>query len=151
MLTSARHLQKLCLHVSSRLFDQGSYKRVKRWAPYLLFANGLEELQSLKLLYVPLLLDDLLEILRRCSPTLTHLELRLDQTANRGDAWVDLWEQLASMERLHHLKLERPQPWFHSEYFDYSARSLFVNREEISQGLARLADAEPSRAQNRIS
>jgi hypothetical protein len=81
ILTSAHHLRKLYLHVSSRLIGKGgrTYKRAQRWAPYLLLANGLGELKSLTLLWVPLSLDDLLEILRRCSRTLTYLELRVDQ------------------------------------------------------------------------
>jgi anti-anti-sigma regulatory factor len=147
ILTSAQHLRKLYLHVSSRLVGKGgcTYKRAQRWAPYLLLANGLGELESLTLLWVPLSLDDLLEILRRCSRTLTYLELRLDQKANGGESWWKLWEQLASMERLHHLKLERPQAWFPGMYYTYSARSEFVSRGEVREGLARLVDAEPSR------
>jgi hypothetical protein len=147
ILTSAHHLRKLYLHVSSRLIGKGgrTYKRAQRWAPYLLLANGLGELKSLTLLWVPLSLDDLLEILRRCSRTLTYLELRVDQKANRGESWWKLWDQLASMERLHHLKLERPQAWFPGMCYTYSARSEFVNREELREGLARLVDAQPSR------
>ena len=147
MLTSAHHLRKLYLHVSSRLVGNKSHKSAQRWTRYLLLANRLGELESLTLLWVPLSLDDLLEILRRCSRTLTYLELRLDQKATRGDAWVSLWEQLASMEKLQHLKLERPQAWFHVDYLYYNthARSEFVNREEISKGLERLVEAEWSR------
>lgn len=98
------------------------------------------------LLWVPLSLVELLEILRRCSRTLTYLELRLDQKADREDAWLSLWEQIASMERLRHLKLERPQAWFHVDYLHYnsSAKSDFVDRDEISKGLARLVEAERS-------
>lgn len=147
MLTSAHHLRKLYLHVSSRLVGNKSHKSAQRWTPYLLLANRLGELESLTLLWVPLSLDDLLEILRRCSRTLTYLELRLDQKASRGDAWASLWEQLASMERLQRLKIERPQAWFHVDYLHYNthARSDFKNRGEISKGLARLVEAEMSR------
>lgn len=145
MLTSAQHLRKLYLQVSCCLVGKGSRERVLRWAPYLLLANGLGELESLTLMWVPLPLDDLLEILRRCSRTLTHLDLRLDPKANRGEAWLDLWEQLASMERLRHLKLERPQAWSNGLYYDHSARADFVNRGEIRDGLARLIEAETSR------
>ncbi|GAB7323806.1 hypothetical protein MBLNU13_g07256t1 [Cladosporium sp. NU13] len=146
ILASAQHLRKLYLHVSFRLVGKGSHKRVQRWTPYLLLANGLGELESLTLLWVPLSLDELLEILRRCSRTLTYLELRLDQKASRGDAWLSLWEQLASMERLQHLKLERPQAWFQVDYLHYntSARNDFVTRREISKGLAQLVEAEKS-------
>lgn len=144
MLTSAHHLQKLYLHVSYRLVGNKSHKLAQRWTAYLLLANGLSELESLTLLWVPLPLDELLEILRRCSRTLTYLELRLDQKANRGDAWSSLWEQIASMERLRHLKLERPQAWFHVDYLHYNtnAKSDFVDRGEISKGLAHLIEAE---------
>jgi hypothetical protein len=146
ILTSAQHLRKLYLHVSYRLVGNKSHKLAQRWTPYLLLANGLEELESLTLLWVPLSLDELLEVLRRCSRTLTYLELRLDQKADRGDAWMNLWEQLASMERLQHLKLERPQAWFHVDYNHYNsgARSDFVNKGEIREGLARLVEAERS-------
>ena len=154
ILTSAQHLRKLYLHVSSRLVGKGgsTYKRAQQWTPYLLLANGLGELESLTLLWVPLSLDDLLEILRRCSRTLTYLELRLDQKADPGDAWLSLWEQLASMESLQHLKLERPQAWFYVDYHRYNAdvRSDFVNRGQISKGLARLAEAERTRGESRI-
>lgn len=137
MLTSSQHLRKLYLQVSCVLVGKGNHGRVQRWTPYLLLANGLGELESLTLMWVPLLLDDLLEILRRCSRALTHLDLRLDPKANRGDAWLDLWEQLASMERVYHLRLENP--------FDRTARTGFVGRGEISRGLARLVEVETSR------
>jgi hypothetical protein len=147
ILTSAQHLRKLYLHVSYRLVGNKSHKLAQRWTPYLLLANRLEELESLTLLWVPLSLEELLEILRRCSRTLTYLELRLDQKADRGDAWMSLWEQLASMGRLEHLKLERPQAWFHVDYHHYNsgARSDFVNKGEIREGLALLVEAERGR------
>ena len=49
------------------------------------------------------------------------------------------------MERLDHLKLERPQVSSDWQYHDHKKRSDFVNREEIRVGLARLLDAEPIR------
>lgn len=145
ILTSARHLRKLYLHVATCLVGNKAHGLVLRWAPYLLLANGLGELESLTLLWVPLLLDDLLEILRRCSRTLTHLILRLDPKANRGESWWKLWEQLASMESLDCLQLERPQSWFPGEYYDHSANNEFANRGEIREGLARLVCAEFNR------
>jgi hypothetical protein len=147
ILTSAQHLRKLYLHVSSRLVGRGgsTYQRAQRWAPYLLLANELGELESLTLLWVPLSLDDLLVILRRCSRTLTYLELALDQKSNREDPWWKLWEQLAAMERLDHLKLERPQASYDWQYYDHNDRSGFVDREEIRAALARLLDAETIR------
>ena len=140
ILTSAQHLRKLYLHVSSCLVGNKAHGLVLRWAPYLLLANGLGELESLTLLWVPLPLDDLLEILRRCSRTLTYLKLRLDPKASSAESWWKLWEQLASMERLDYLQLERP--WSLGEIYDRSARSEFVNRAEIREGLARLVDGE---------
>jgi hypothetical protein len=76
---------------------------------------------------------------------LTYLELTLDQKSNREDPWWKLWEQLAAMERLDHLKLERPQASYDWQYYDHNDRSGFVDREEIRAGLARLLDAETIR------
>ena len=145
ILTSAQHLRKLSLHVSSRLIGNGAYERVQRWAPPLLLANGLGELESLTLRSVPLSLEILLEILRRCSSTLTHLELSLDPKACFGDAWMDVWERLASMKRLRYLRLDCPWVWFNR-----GARTVFLNRNDVETGLASLVNAERSRDQNRM-
>jgi hypothetical protein len=160
ILAGAHHLQKLYLHVCSSLIG-GGHERARYWASDVLLSNKLEKLESLTLLYVPLLLEDLLEILRRCSSTLTYLELRLDPKTQAGEAWVKIWEQLASMERLHHLKLWRPDSWcqmwrheriIHPGFVETTDRKKdFVNRGEVTRGLARIIEAELSREQVSMS
>lgn len=156
VLASAQHLQKLYFFVCGSLIG-GGHERAQRWATDLLLSNRLDALESLTLLYVPLLLEDLLEILRRCSGTLTYLELRLDPKSQSGQAWVTVWEQLASMQRLRRLKLERPSTWcqnwgqvkiFRSAgYCETTDRKRkFVNRGEVMRGLAHIIEAELSQA-----
>jgi hypothetical protein len=156
VLASAQHLQKLYFFVCGSLIG-GGHERAQRWATDLLLSNRLDALESLTLLYVPLPLEDLLEILRRCSGTLTYLELRFDPKAPSGEAWLTVWEQLASMDKLRRLKLERPKTWrqdcdqvriFRSAgYCETTDRKRkFVDRGEVMQGLARIIEAELSHA-----
>lgn len=157
MVASAQHLRKLYLHIPSRRLGRIKiHKRVLGWSRSLLLADRLGELESLTLMWVPLSIEDLSEILRRCSRTLTYLYLNLDSRAEPGEAWLDVWEQLASMEELRYLKFERPETWCQDVAWGHERSTPgcyhwldrereFVNRGEVKNGLAFIIKAERSR------
>lgn len=147
----AHSLRKVYLHVPSHFGYARNYGRAQVWTPDLLLSNKLGSLEHLTLMYVPLSRNSLIEILRRCSGVLTYCKLVLDEKASPTETWLELWEQLASMERLCHLELYFPDSWCSGEScsrfskvedFGINLKEVFVSKEGVREGLARIMEAE---------
>jgi hypothetical protein len=156
----ASGLRKVNLDVPGHFVYAGFYERAQRWTSNLLLSNvnGLRYLESLTLMDVPLSQNDLIEIFRRCSRTLLYLHLRLDPKASPEETWLRLWERQASMERLYLLELQFPDSWCQKslsshepqdcirfsrkQTFKIKREEKFATREEVTQGLARITEAE---------
>jgi hypothetical protein len=165
----ASGLRKVNLHTPANFVYAGFYERAKRWTSNLLLSNvdGLGCLESLTLMDMPLSQNDLIEILRRCSRTLVCLHLRLDPKASPEETWLRLWERQASMERLYILKLRFPDSWcqeslsFHEprncnrfskeRRFEIKQEEKFATRGEVTQGLARIKEAERSLRASKVA
>lgn len=149
----AHSLRKVYLHVPSHFGYARNYGRAQVWTPDLLLSNRLGSLEHLTLMYVPLSQNSLIEILRRCSGVLTYCKLVLDEKASPAETWLELWEQLASMDRLCHLELYFPDFWCSGEScsrfskvedFGINLKEVFVGKGGVREGLARIMEAERS-------
>jgi hypothetical protein len=156
----ASGLRKVRLDFPGHFIYAGFYERAQRWTSNLLLSNvdSLRYLESLTLVDVPLSQYDLIETLRRCSRTLVYLHLRLHPEANPEETWLELWERQASMERLYVLKLQFPGSWCQEwlsflepqdcirfsgkQTFKIKREEKFATRDEVTQGLARIMEAE---------
>jgi hypothetical protein len=165
----ASGLRKVNLHTPGNFVYAGFYERAKRWTSNLLLSNvnGLGHLESLTLMDIPLSQNDLIEILRRCSRTLVYLHLRLDPKASPEETWLRLWQRQASMERLYILKLRFPDSWCQESLssheppncirfsrerrFEIKQEEKFATRGEVTQGLARIKEAERSLRASKVA
>jgi hypothetical protein len=165
----ASGLRKVNLHTPGNFVYAGFYERAKRWTSNLLLSNvnGLGYLESLTLMDIPLSQNDLIEILRRCSRTLVYLHLRLDPKASPEETWLRLWQRQASMERLYILKLRFPDSWCQESLssheppncirfsrerrFEIKQEEKFATRGEVTQGLARIKEAERSLRASKVA
>jgi hypothetical protein len=165
----ASGLRKVNLHTPRNFVYAGFCERAKRWTSNFLLSNvnGLGYLESLTLMDIPLSQNDLIEILRRCSRTLVYLHLRLDPKASPEETWLRLWERQASMERLYFLKLRFPDSWCQKSLSSHVSQNCvrfsrerrceikqeekFATRGEVTQGLARITEAERSLVASKIA
>ncbi|GAB7325081.1 hypothetical protein MBLNU13_g09172t1 [Cladosporium sp. NU13] len=109
MFARAQRLRRIHLHTTVEYRVRGDRTRAQQWTADLLLANRLDELKSLTLIGVSVRMIDLIEVLRRSSHSLEHLEL--DEVALGGgseQAWPRVFDQLAASESLCTLKLVLP-------------------------------------------
>jgi hypothetical protein len=165
MFAGAQHLRRIHLHTTVEYRVRGDRTRAQRWTADLLLANGLAELQSLKLISVPIRMIDLIEVLRRSSASLEYLELAGVALGDGTEqAWLGVFDQLAASEKLCTLKLDLPdlvhrdvvttnvvdfqgvgsgvstRRWSHM--FGFRRCVTFTTRSELLEGLPRFIGSD---------